>query len=103
MRKIVLCASILAVLLFAGCGSMSEWSVIRQMPTPDGGASFFVGFYDQECGISVGEHGLISATSDGGTSWIKGKNSSLCRFCLDIVDERTAWCGGNTIIMGMTT
>lgn len=95
MKSFILSAAIISLFMLAGCGSKSEWSVIKQMPAPDGGASFFVGFYDQECGISVGEHGLISATSDGGTSWIKGENSSLCRFCLDIVDERTAWCGGN--------
>ena len=95
MKKSVLCASILACLLLAGCGSKSEWSVLKQMPTPDGGASFYAGFYDQNLGISVGEHGLISATSDGGSNWGKAENSSLCRFCLDIVDERTAWSGGN--------
>ena len=95
MRKVFLCASILAGLLLAGCSSKSEWSVIKQMPTPDGGASFYAGFYDQNLGISVGEHGLISATSDGGSNWVKAENSSLCRFCLDIVDERTAWSGGN--------
>lgn len=62
---------------------------------PDGGASFFVGFHDQDCAISVGEHGLISASIDGGANWIKAENSSLCRFCLDIVDPQIAWCGGN--------
>ena len=95
MKKTILCASILAGLFLTGCGSKSEWNILKQMPAPDGGASFFVGFHDQDCAISVGEHGLISATSDGGANWIKAENSSLCRFCLDIVDSQIAWSGGN--------
>lgn len=57
--------------------------------------TYMVGFINENFGITVGAHGEIHYSGDGGQTWPGGENNSLCRYCLDIVDENTAWCGGN--------
>lgn len=53
------------------------------------------GFYSRDYGITVGYAGASFYTTDGGETWTKGTNTSMCRFCLDIVDENLAWSAGN--------
>jgi photosystem II stability/assembly factor-like uncharacterized protein len=57
--------------------------------------AYLAGFYNEDYGITVGRTGEIHYTGDGGQTWPESENSSQCRFCLDIVDENIAWCGGN--------
>lgn len=53
------------------------------------------GFLNEQYGISVGVSGEIHYSADGGKTWPKAENTSMCRFSLDIVDENLSWCGGN--------
>lgn len=71
----------------------SGWEIVVESPMFKD--SNFEGFLNENFGISVGYAGAISYTEDGAKTWTEGENSSLCRFCLDIVDENLAWCGGN--------
>lgn len=54
-----------------------------------------VGFQNENFGITVGYGGEVHYTNDGGKSWPRAANDSLCRFGLDIVDEQIAWNCGN--------
>ena len=60
------------------------------------------GFLNETYGLTVGYNGEIHYTNDGGKTWPRSENSSLCRFCLDIVDENLAWSGGNGNNVRMT-
>lgn len=97
--KIVLlavCASVIAALSLAGCGSpQSDWKVVGECDVPLSNKSNVVGFLNDSFAISVGVGGAIQTTEDGGKTWAKAQNQSLCRFCLDIVDRNLAWSGGN--------
>jgi photosystem II stability/assembly factor-like uncharacterized protein len=71
----------------------TDWSVVvdNQITHP----SNIAGFPNDKFGITVGPSGEIHYTDDGGKTWPRAKNNSLCRFSLDIVDENLIWCGGN--------
>ncbi len=56
---------------------------------------YYAGFMDGSFGITVGYGGEIHYTTDGGATWPRGTNASLCRFGLEIVDDRVAWHCGN--------
>ena len=71
----------------------SNWKVIMESQMFQD--SNFEGFLNENFGISVGYAGAVSYTEDCAKTWTEGENSSMCRFCLDIVDENLAWCGGN--------
>ncbi len=60
------------------------------------------GFLNEEFGITVGFSGEIHYTNDAGQNWPDAENSSMCRFCLDIVDENVAWTGGNGDMVRVT-
>ncbi len=60
------------------------------------------GFLNEEFGITVGFSGEMHYTADAGQAWPQGENSSMCRFCLDIVDENIAWAGGNGDMVRVT-
>ena len=72
----------------------SDWSVVfnSEISHPVN----IVGFLNAEFGITVGYGGEVHQTKDAGQTWPEGENSSMCLFCLDIVDENTAWAGGNS-------
>lgn len=70
-----------------------KWSVVVDTTAPDN--SHIEGFINETSGISVGFSGEIHYTEDAGATWPKAENTSWCRFCLDIVNEQLAWCGGN--------
>lgn len=53
------------------------------------------GFLNESIGITAGYGGEIHYTSDGGGTWPNGVNESMCRYGLDILDEKTAWTIGN--------
>ena len=71
----------------------SSWSVVKE--TKISHETNIEGFLNEEYGITVGYGGEIHYSSDGGQTWPESENSSMCRFCLDIVNENLAWCGGN--------
>lgn len=53
------------------------------------------GFITPDAGIMLGYKGEVHYTTDGGQTWPKAENSSLCIFGLEIVDAATAWHCGN--------
>lgn len=55
----------------------------------------YIGFYDKSFGVVVGASGFIQYSNNGGKSWKAAKNTSRCRFCLDIVNENLVWAGGD--------
>ena len=87
---LLLCALILTLV---GCAGGSGWTKVSK-------SSFdyndnMDGFLNENYGITVGFSGEIHYTTDGGKTWPRAENSSMCRFSLDIVDESLAWTGGN--------
>jgi len=55
----------------------------------------YAGFMDGSFGITVGYAGEVHYTIDGGTTWPRATNTSMCRFGLEIVNEKVAWHCGN--------
>ena len=71
----------------------SDWTVVADFKVSH--PTNICGFLNDKRGITVGYSGEIHYTEDGGKTWPRAKNSSMCRFSLDIVNENLAWCGGN--------
>lgn len=91
------CIAVLSVGLI-GCGttsiaSKSNWEISSTMDITQN--NNIGGFYNDNFGITVGYAGEIHYTTDAGVTWPKSENVSMCRFGLDIVSERIAWCCGN--------
>lgn len=106
----ILAITLIFVVLMVGCSSdmsadqtaesiknkpplESSWSVVLE--TNISHKTNIEGFLNEEYGLTVGYGGEIHYTNDGGQTWPDAENSSMCRFCLDIVNENLAWCGGN--------
>ncbi len=53
------------------------------------------GFLKEDIGFTVGFSGEVHYTNDAGQTWPEGENSSMCLFCLDIIDENLVWAAGN--------
>lgn len=100
LKKIIVfsCITVLSVGLF-GCGTEVQketkynWEVSNTIDITHN--SNIGGFYNDNLGITVGYAGEIHYTTDAGATWPKSENSSMCRFGLDIVSEKIAWCCGN--------
>lgn len=71
----------------------SPWQVIFQGQVEQ--PTTVAGFLDETFGITAGSAGEVHYTTDGGETWSKADNSSMCRFGLEIVDEQLAWHCGN--------
>lgn len=72
---------------------ISVWSKVSDFSITH--ASNIAGFLNDQFGITVGYSGEVHYSNDAGQTWLEGENSSMCLFCLDIVDENIAWAGGN--------
>lgn len=95
-RVFAVCASILAALSLTGCApKTADWKIGRECEIPMNDQSNFVGFLDDSFGVSVGFGGGIKTSEDGGKTWLKGQNQSMCRYSLDIIDRNLSWTGGN--------
>lgn len=96
----ILCITILSVGLI-GCNSSTttsktedpNWEVSKTIDISH--KNNIGGFYNDTFGITVGYAGEIHYTNDGGTTWPRSANKSMCRFGLDIVSEKIVWCCGN--------
>ncbi len=53
------------------------------------------GFLNEDFGITAGRTGETHYSTDGGKTWPRSENMSMCRFSIDIVDENLVWNGGN--------
>lgn len=71
----------------------SQWSVVYEQKY-DFPVNFSA-FYTQDMGLTVGYHGEIHCTTDGGVSWPESPNDSACLFSLDFVDENIIYACGN--------
>lgn len=78
-----------------------QWQVISQIEVTH--PTTIAGFLNDTFGITAGPNGETHYTTDGGKTWTKANNSSLCRFGLDIVDEQVAWHCGNSGHVRVTT
>ncbi|MBN1814146.1 MAG: hypothetical protein JXA14_20070 [Anaerolineae bacterium] len=73
--------------------SPATWEIVRQFEVEQ--RTNIAGFHDEDFGITVGYAGIVYYTVDGGETWTRSNNTSMCRFGLDIVDESVAWHVGN--------
>jgi photosystem II stability/assembly factor-like uncharacterized protein len=78
-----------------------SWNLLQTIPYPDSVIDFG-GFFNKSYGILVGTEGLVEYTTNSGQKWNIGINHSMCRWGLDIVDEKTAWNCGNAGHMRVT-
>lgn len=53
------------------------------------------GFETKDYGITVGYAGEVHYTKDGGKTWPRASSFSMCRFGLEIVNDKVAWHCGN--------
>jgi hypothetical protein len=96
----ILCITILSVGLI-GCNSSTtasqteepKWEVTKTLDIPH--KNNVGGLYNDTFGMTVGYDGEIHYTNDGGKTWPRATNKSMCRFGLDIVSEKIVWCCGN--------
>ena len=93
-----------------GCGATPEaktketnWDVVKTVENTKANANNIGGFLNENFGITVGYAGEVHYTTDGGETWPKGTNQSLCRFGLDIINENLAWNCGNGANVRKTT
>ncbi len=94
-RVIIGFALSLTIAMLSGCASntASSWSLIQNSDISQ--SSYMAGYINETDGITVGYGGKIFYTHDGGQSWSAADNKSACRYCLDIINEKIAWSGGN--------
>ena len=93
-----------------GCGGTPEaktketnWDIVKTVENTKANANNIGGFLNENFGITVGYAGEVHYTTDGGETWPKGTNQSLCRFGLDILNENLAWNCGNGANVRKTT
>ncbi len=61
------------------------------------------GFVDDKIGITAGPSGVMYYTDDGGKNWTSGKNNSLCRYGLDVLDKDLMYTVGNGGMVRVST
>lgn len=102
VRKIITLIGILIITsIYSGCKitaipqspSKHSWVVISESEAVF--SKNIGGFFSKKYGITVGFSGKIHYTKDGGKTWKKGNNSSLCLFGLSIVNSKVAYACGN--------
>lgn len=71
----------------------ASWKTTSQFEVKH--ACTLAGFLNDSYGITVGYAGECHYTNDGGKTWPRAENRSLCRFGLEILDETYAWHSGN--------
>lgn len=71
-----------------------EWKLVTEV-SHGRDKVYMAGFMNSEYGIMVGYGGTVYYTQDAGKNWSVGMNSSMCRWGLDILNEKTAFSCGN--------
>ncbi len=77
----------------AAAKDTSSWKVVQQMKVKH--ATTVAAFLDDTLGITAGYAGEVHYTADGGQTWPRAQNASMCRFGVDIVSQNLAWHVGN--------
>lgn len=98
MNKIVavlgiVCLIFIASITFGADEKIGPWKELLAFNMNH--ATDYAGFFNEKYGITVAAYGEVHYTYDSGKTWPRAENSSLCRFGLDIVDEKVAWHCGN--------
>ena len=98
IKKLVLALVVtLPVLGLVSCGTSSneacEWSKINRIELSH--KSYYGAFEDKDYGETVGYAGEVHYTTDGGKTWPRSENTSMCRFGLDIASKDVSWSCGN--------
>jgi photosystem II stability/assembly factor-like uncharacterized protein len=89
---------LLIMIVAAGCTPAAEapaapWEIMREIKVEH--STIVAGFLNDSFGLTAGPAGEVHYTTDGGQTWPQAENQSLCRFGLDIVNEKLAWNVGN--------
>lgn len=95
MKRFFIYSFCILSLFVTGCSKDGDWKLVKEVSIPSEADSNIAGFHNEQLCISCGQHGRMMYSSDGGKTWARGENSSLCRYALDIVDEKIAWTCGN--------
>lgn len=96
--KIKLLVLLILAMIISGCyktvptDNPKEWKVISTMTSPN--RFNFVGFFNEEVGVTVGENGYCYHTADGGKNWKLSENDSLGRYTLDFLNSGVIYSGG---------
>ncbi len=69
------------------------WELVHELTVTQ--PTTIAGFLDEDFGITTGLDGATYFTTDGGVTWTRGENNSMCRYGLAVVDAETAWTVGN--------
>ncbi len=77
----------------AAAKDTSLWKMVQQMKVKH--ATTVAAFLDDAVGITAGYAGEVHYTADGGQTWPRAQNASMCRFGVDIVSQNLAWHVGN--------
>jgi len=77
----------------AAAEDTNPWKVVQQVKVKH--ATTVAAFLNDTFGITAGYAGEVHYTADGGQTWPKAKNASMCRFGVDIVNQTLAWHVGN--------
>lgn len=109
IKTIPLIVIMLIELVFSSCGKAGSagnilnhsWKIASEPEAIF--AKNIGGFFNKKYGITVGYSGEIHYTKNGGKTWNKGNNSSLCLFGLNIVNSKVAYACGNGAYVVKTT
>lgn len=87
-------APIIAALLLAAAPATGNdaWQLIAVRALEH--QATYAGFVDERAGITVGVHGVVAYTTDGGRTWLPGRNASDCRSALELLPDGFAWHAG---------
>ncbi|MBN1617009.1 MAG: hypothetical protein JW875_06820 [Spirochaetales bacterium] len=92
---------VLAVaVLLSGCNNQAITEIACSAKTD--GTIYNGAFINESTAVAVGEIGTVRYSRDGGTTWKKGDNTSLCLFGLTILDDTTFFATGNGSSVRMT-
>lgn len=95
-KRALFTALFVFMVLIAGSNVLAaegEWVVIHELKITHSATA--VGFLNESVGITAGYAGETHYTTDGGETWPKAENKSMCRYGVDIVNEEVAWTVGN--------
>jgi len=77
--------------LLASCGGIASNGVTAKTD----GSAYNGAMFNETDGVSVGYSGLVLYTDDGGKTWNRGTNKSVCLFASDAIDAQNFIATGN--------
>lgn len=93
-------AGIMTAAVFSGCGKSTRLI----FSTNKNDSIIYAGVMaTKKIGFAVGELGNVRFTEDGGKTWQKGENHSMCLFSLSPINEKVCYAAGNEKAFVKTT